>query len=460
MEKDNGLDTGHFKLIALIECSQSALNASQIASASPRVIGMNVGRYDLQTDLGCHDLESDMMQHTLLSIAAAAKSAGQLAFFSTSCELDNFNKFENECAWAFSSGFNGRSCVTYDQVESVTPGVFVFNSCFRLWWQIVNSAFQRCPPTIHVFMSNQMDIWVPRSVHLDQKLWLVRLHATWNWVRLTNSSCSKLIQHIQMLHVKPSLGLPWWHQALQVQQIPYNIWITCCVEENGYKAHMWWRSHMDSWLCGTNISRAVQSAGSTVKEGPKLHCLCCSTWLCHCVFQCMGALYILSCFFVNFMYKNVMFQVFIFSKGSFGNCKCCQAASNIFRGGHQEFCSYFVSESSSKGGCCGQWAHSQGFQWPTSDISGEKDAFPNWPFSAETSIFFTASEYAQKYCEGASTNKVYNYYFFLFFLKFSVVIFKNFKLHQQVCHGLPYQKDRLGLRIIINLSQFNYCQLT
>ncbi len=116
LEQSQGFKNGHIKFIPLIETGQSVQDAKNLAKATNRNIAMNVGRYDLQSDLGCNSLGSEIIKLSLLHVAAAAKAEGLLALLSTNCELDNYNLFEKECMSAFDSGFSGRTCVTLAQV--------------------------------------------------------------------------------------------------------------------------------------------------------------------------------------------------------------------------------------------------------------------------------------------------------------------------------------------------------
>lgn len=128
LEKENNVKPGHFKFIPLLESTTAVLQADGIAKASNRNIALNVGRYDLQSQMGCKTLDSDLMNFALELVAIIAKGNNLLTLMSTNCELENYILYEKECINAYNSGFDGRTAVTAAQVCKLLICCGVFTS--------------------------------------------------------------------------------------------------------------------------------------------------------------------------------------------------------------------------------------------------------------------------------------------------------------------------------------------
>jgi citrate lyase subunit beta/citryl-CoA lyase len=75
LEMERGIKQGHIKLIPWIETAKGLLNAFDIASASPRVVGVAFGAEDLTLDTGMERTEEGselLIPRTMVVIAAKA----------------------------------------------------------------------------------------------------------------------------------------------------------------------------------------------------------------------------------------------------------------------------------------------------------------------------------------------------------------------------------------------------
>jgi citrate lyase subunit beta/citryl-CoA lyase len=120
LEGERGIKQGHIKLIPWIETAKGLLNAFDIASASPRVVGVSLGAEDLALDTGMERTEEGgelLIPRTMVVIAA--KAAEVIAI---DTPYNNFRDEEGlikEASFARSLGFEGKFLVHPNQIEPV-----------------------------------------------------------------------------------------------------------------------------------------------------------------------------------------------------------------------------------------------------------------------------------------------------------------------------------------------------
>jgi len=120
LEGERGIKQGHIKLIPWIETAKGLLNAFDIASASPRVVGVSLGAEDLALDTGMERTEEGgelLIPRTMVVIAA--KAAEVIAI---DTPYNNFSDEEGlikEARLARSLGFEGKFLVHPNQIEAV-----------------------------------------------------------------------------------------------------------------------------------------------------------------------------------------------------------------------------------------------------------------------------------------------------------------------------------------------------
>ncbi len=120
LEKERGIPEDHVKILPWVETAKGIINAYEIASASPRVIGIIFGANDLVLETGMIRSEDE---HELIyprtKIVIAARAAGVLAIDTP------FNNFKDEFGLiketnlARSLGFDGKFVIHPDQVDTV-----------------------------------------------------------------------------------------------------------------------------------------------------------------------------------------------------------------------------------------------------------------------------------------------------------------------------------------------------
>ena len=120
LEGERGIKQGHIKLIPWIETAKGLLNAFDIASASPRVLGIVLGAEDLALDTGMKRTEEGgELLFPRAMVVIAAKAAEVLAI---DTPYNNFRDEEGlikEARFARSLGFEGKFLVHPNQIEPV-----------------------------------------------------------------------------------------------------------------------------------------------------------------------------------------------------------------------------------------------------------------------------------------------------------------------------------------------------
>ncbi len=120
LEGERGIKQGHIKLIPWIETAKGLLNAFDIASASPRVVGIALGAEDLALDTGMKRTEEGgelLLPRTMVVIAA--KAAEVIAIDTPYNNLRDEEGLINEARLARSLGFEGKFLVHPSQIDPV-----------------------------------------------------------------------------------------------------------------------------------------------------------------------------------------------------------------------------------------------------------------------------------------------------------------------------------------------------
>lgn len=119
-EREFGMEVGSTKLMAAIESAKGVLNAQEIATASPRMIGLAISGEDYTTDLKTHrypdGAELNFARNMVLN---AARAAGIAAFDSVYSDVDNEEGFLREVNYAHQLGFDGKSLINPRQIPLV-----------------------------------------------------------------------------------------------------------------------------------------------------------------------------------------------------------------------------------------------------------------------------------------------------------------------------------------------------
>lgn len=117
-EHDLGFPIGKFKMLPLIEMGSAILRAHQIATASPRMIGLTFGGEDYLTDLdGLHKEHGTSLIVPRSLIVIAARSAHIDVLDTPYLDIRNIEGFRREVEQARELGFSGQLVLHPTQIE-------------------------------------------------------------------------------------------------------------------------------------------------------------------------------------------------------------------------------------------------------------------------------------------------------------------------------------------------------
>lgn len=120
LERERGIEWGSIKLLPWVETAKGLLNAFDIASASPRVVGIVFGAEDFALDTGImRTEEGDELLYPRMTVVVAARAAGVAAVDTP------YNNFRDEAGLALEAalarnlGFDGKFLIHPDQIAPV-----------------------------------------------------------------------------------------------------------------------------------------------------------------------------------------------------------------------------------------------------------------------------------------------------------------------------------------------------
>ena len=120
LEKERGIEKGHIKLTPWVETAKGLINAFEIASASPRIVGIIFGAEDFTLDTGMQRTEGgEELLYPRTMVVVAAKAADVIAI---DTPYNNFKDDEGlirEATLARNLGFEGKYIIHPSQIEPV-----------------------------------------------------------------------------------------------------------------------------------------------------------------------------------------------------------------------------------------------------------------------------------------------------------------------------------------------------
>ncbi|MDY6917094.1 MAG: CoA ester lyase [Chloroflexota bacterium] len=118
LESERGIEAGHIKLTPWVETAKGVVNAFEIASATPRIIGIIFGAEDFTLDTGMQRTdEGEELLYPRVMVLVAAKAAGVAAI---DTPYNNFRDEEGlvrEANLARRLGYDGKYIIHPSQVE-------------------------------------------------------------------------------------------------------------------------------------------------------------------------------------------------------------------------------------------------------------------------------------------------------------------------------------------------------
>jgi citrate lyase subunit beta/citryl-CoA lyase len=104
-------------LLINIETPKGLRNAAALATAHPRVMGLQIGYADLLEPFGIARMDQAALAHIRLAVRLAAAEAGVAAYDGAYALVKDPDGYRAECEAARRHGFAGKSCIHPTQIE-------------------------------------------------------------------------------------------------------------------------------------------------------------------------------------------------------------------------------------------------------------------------------------------------------------------------------------------------------
>ena len=118
IEEKNGLPSGHFKLIPIIETAEAVLRVREIAASSPRICGLCWGHADLAADTQSALTESNK-KLVRAQVVWAAKSLGLITIDSPFTDMGDCEGLRRESELARDQGFDAKYVLHEKQINII-----------------------------------------------------------------------------------------------------------------------------------------------------------------------------------------------------------------------------------------------------------------------------------------------------------------------------------------------------
>jgi citrate lyase subunit beta/citryl-CoA lyase len=118
-ERQNGINLDGkrpIRILLNIETTHALRTAYDLASAHPRVSGLQLGLADLFEPISVSRKEIFAVQYAMMQIKLAAAEAGVDAYDAAFADIKNTEGFQQEAGFAARLGFAGKSCIHPSQV--------------------------------------------------------------------------------------------------------------------------------------------------------------------------------------------------------------------------------------------------------------------------------------------------------------------------------------------------------
>jgi citrate lyase subunit beta / citryl-CoA lyase len=122
LEKAAGIESS-IGILANVETPKGLRMAAEIASACPRVVGLQVGYADLFEPFGINRFDLHALNHVRMAVRLAAAEGRVPAYDGAFAVVTDPDRFRTECEAARDLGFSGKSCIHPSQVP-------IANACF------------------------------------------------------------------------------------------------------------------------------------------------------------------------------------------------------------------------------------------------------------------------------------------------------------------------------------------
>lgn len=118
-ERQNGVNADGqtpIKVLLNVETPKALRTAYELASAHPRVAGLQLGLADLFEPIAVSRKELFAVQYAMMEMKMAAAEAGVAAFDAAYADIKNTDGFKHEAGFAARLGYTGKTCIHPSQV--------------------------------------------------------------------------------------------------------------------------------------------------------------------------------------------------------------------------------------------------------------------------------------------------------------------------------------------------------
>jgi len=120
IEREYNIEPGSTRMMAAVESAAGVLNAKEIATASPRLIGIAIGAEDYVTDLKTTRSANGVeLMFGRSMVLLAARAAGIDAIDTVYSDVNNEEGFREEVQLIKQLGFDGKSIINPRQINAV-----------------------------------------------------------------------------------------------------------------------------------------------------------------------------------------------------------------------------------------------------------------------------------------------------------------------------------------------------
>ena len=120
IERDAGIPVGQTRMIPWLENSRAVVRAYEIASASPRILGVTFGAEDFTDDMGVKRTdEGSELAYPRAAVAVAARAAGVLAFDTPQVNFRDIQALERDIHTVVALGFKGKFAIHPGQLDTI-----------------------------------------------------------------------------------------------------------------------------------------------------------------------------------------------------------------------------------------------------------------------------------------------------------------------------------------------------
>lgn len=171
VEQHMGFPLGRIKLEVLIESAQAVIHAYEIASASPRLVGLIFGIADYAGDIGAKELTKEQFSvyhYPKAKMIAAARAAGIDVIDNVTLQFRDLDQCRADAGRAAQMGFDGKWAIHPDQVK-------VINEAFSP----TQEELTRAQEILDLYQKADLDSGLGAIVYKDEMVDAATLRVEW-----------------------------------------------------------------------------------------------------------------------------------------------------------------------------------------------------------------------------------------------------------------------------------------